>query len=164
LSGAYRLFGRFIRRDQVEGGPSYLRQLTLAFSSTVVRTMSLAVFLAASYLFLDGFSVLRADIAPILEALFGFIWFVYFVASLTDQGAHRIGWAVIGMAAVNGLDYFLGTISQALNSPLILTIARSLIASSIIAIILIALSFLRPVMPREGDPTAPGRPWPRFLP
>ncbi|WP_235988428.1 mechanosensitive ion channel family protein [Pseudorhizobium endolithicum] len=181
LSGAYRLFGRFIRRDHADGGPSYLRRLTVAFASTVVRTMSLAAFLAASYLLLEGFSVLRSDIAPIIAALFGFIWFVYFVSRLTyavlapnepewrlvrltDRGARLIGWAVIVMAVVNGLDYFFGTISEAVASPLILTIARSLVASSIIGIILIALSFMRPVLAKEGDPTAPGRPWPRFLP
>ncbi|MCJ8518014.1 small-conductance mechanosensitive channel [Pseudorhizobium tarimense] len=181
LSAGYRVFGRFIRRNNDEGRPSYLKRLTVAFWSTVVSTMSLAAFLFASHLFLDGFSVLRPDVAPIMASLFGFIWFVYFVSRLThavlapdepdwrlvrltDRGARLIGWAVILMAVVNGLDYFLGTISETLNSPLVLTITKSVIASTIIGLILLALSFMRPVMPTDGDPTEPGKPWPRFLP
>ncbi|WP_051679752.1 mechanosensitive ion channel family protein [Pseudorhizobium marinum] len=181
LSGGYRLFGSFIWRENGEGRPSYLKRLTVAFWSTVIRTMSLAAFLAASYLLLEGFSVLRPDVAPIISGLFGFIWFVYFVSRLThavlapdepdwrlvrltDKGARLIGWAVILMAVVNGLDYLLGTISETLNSPLVLTITKSVIASSIIGIVLIALSFMRPVMSTDGDPAATGKPWPRFLP
>lgn len=181
LSGGYRLFASFIWRENGEGRPSYLKRLTVAFWSTVIRTMSLAAFLAASYLLLEGFSVLRPDVAPIISGLFGFIWFVYFVSRLThavlapdepdwrlvrltDKGARLIGWAVILMAVVNGLDYLLGTISETLNSPLVLTITKSVIASSIIGIVLIALSFMRPVMSTDGDPAETGKPWPRFLP
>ena len=116
-----------------------------------------------------------------MASLFGFIWFVSFAARLThavlapkepdwrlvrvtDQGANLIGWAVILMAVVNGLDYLLGTISETLNSPLVVTVAKTVIASIIIGVILIMLSFLRPVMAADGSPTGPGRPWPRFLP
>lgn len=181
LSGGYRLFGSFIRRNNGDGRPSYLKRLTVAFWSMVIRTMSLAAFLFASYLLLAGFNVLRPDVAPIIAALFGFIWFVYFAAQLThavlapkepdwrlvrltDKGARLIGWAVILMAVVNGLDYLLGTISETLNSPLVLTITKSVIASTIIGSVLIALSFTRPVMQPDGDPAEPGKPWPRFLP
>lgn len=181
LSGGYRLFGTLIRRNNGEGRPSYLKRLTVAFWSMVIRTMSVAAFLFASYLLLDGFNVLRPDVAPIIASLFGFIWFVYFVSQLTyavlapnepdwrlvrltDIGARRIGWAVILMAVVNGLDYLFGTISETLNSPLVLTITRSVIASAIIGLVLIALSFMRPVMRVDGDPAEPGKPWPRFLP
>jgi small-conductance mechanosensitive channel len=181
LSGGYRLFGTLIRRNNGEGRPSYLKRLTVAFWSMVIRTMSVAAFLFASYLLLDGFNVLRPDVAPIIASLFGFIWFVYFVSQLTyavlaphepdwrlvrltDIGARRIGWAVILMAVVNGLDYLFGTVSETLNSPLVLTITRSVIASTIIGLVLIALSFMRPVMRVDGDPAEPGKPWPRFLP
>ncbi|HEX5935415.1 MAG TPA: DUF3772 domain-containing protein, partial [Pseudorhizobium sp.] len=181
LWGGYRLFGGFIRRDRAGAErPSYLKRLTVAFWSTVIRTMSLAALLAASYLFLAGFNVLRPDVAPVIGGLFVFIWFVYFVfrltyavfapgepdwrlVRLTDKGARLTGWVVIAMAVLNGLDYLLGTVSETLNSPLILTIAKSLIASTIIGFVLIAASFMRPVVGEEGDPAGPGRPWPRLL-
>ncbi|HEV7437957.1 MAG TPA: mechanosensitive ion channel family protein, partial [Pseudorhizobium sp.] len=80
LSGGRRLFARLILRNASDEWPTYIKRLSLAFWSTVTRTLSLAAFLVASFLFLDGFNVLRRDIAPILAALFSFIWFVYFVS------------------------------------------------------------------------------------
>ncbi|WP_052760329.1 mechanosensitive ion channel family protein [Rhizobium sp. LC145] len=180
LVGGYRLFGRFIRRENGLDKPSYIKRLSVAFWSTVIQNISLTAFLVASFLFLDGFNVLRPDIAPIIAAFAGLIWFVGFVwrltyavlspgdpdwrlVRLTNSGARLLSWAVLGMAAVNGLDYLLGTISEALNSPLVLTIVKSLIASIVIGLILIAISFLKPVLEEGNDPDAPGAPWPRLI-
>nr|WP_117192767.1 mechanosensitive ion channel family protein [Rhizobium terrae] len=180
LSGGYRLFGRFIRRNGQET-PSYIRRLSVAFWSTVIQTMSLAAFLLASFLFLDGFNVLRADVSPIVATFFGFVWFVYFVWKLTygvlapgepewrlvritNRGARLLTVAVLAMAIVNGLDYLLGAISEALNSPLVLTIVKTLFASVIIGLILIAISFVKPRLVEGEDPDGPGHQWPRFFP
>lgn len=180
LSGGYRLFGRFIRRSDQEH-PSYIRRLSVAFWSTVIQTVSLAAFLVASFLFLDGFNVLRTDITPIVVTFFGFVWFVNFVWKLTygvlapgepewrlvritNRGARLLTLAVLAMAIVNGLDYLLGAISEALNSPLVLTIVKSLLASVIIGLILIAISFIQPRLAEGEDLDAPGHRWPRFFP
>ncbi|EUB96259.1 MscS Mechanosensitive ion channel [Rhizobium sp. CF080] len=180
LSGGYRLFGRFIRRNDHEH-PSYIRRLSVAFWSTVIQTVSLAAFLVASFLFLDGFNVLRTDITPIIVTFFGFVWFVNFVWKLTygvlapgepewrlvritNRGARLLTLAVLAMAIVNGLDYLLGAISEALNSPLVLTIVKSLLASVIIGLILIAISFIQPRLVEGEDPESPGHRWPRFFP
>ncbi|WP_245448004.1 mechanosensitive ion channel domain-containing protein [Neorhizobium sp. T6_25] len=180
LSGGYRLFGRFIRRNDHEH-PSYIRRLSVAFWSTVIQTVSLAAFLVASFLFLDGFNVLRTDITPIIVTFFGFVWFVNFVWKLTygvlapgepewrlvritNRGARLLTLAVLAMAIVNGLDYLLGAISEALNSPLVLTIVKSLLASVIIGLILIAISFVQPRLVEGEDPDGPGHRWPRFFP
>lgn len=180
LRGGYRLFGRFIRRNDGEM-PSYIRRLSVAFWSTVIQTMSLAAFLAASFLFLDGFNVLRPDIAPIIATFFGFVWFVYFVSKLTygvmapgepewrlvritNNGAQLLTVAILVMAVVNGLDYLLGAISEALSSPLVLTIVKSLIASVVVGFILIAISFVKPRLVEGEDPDGPGHAWPRFFP
>ncbi len=180
LSGGYRLFGRFIRRSDQEH-PPYIKRLSVAFWSTVVQTVSLAAFLVASFLFLDGFNVLRADITPIVVTFFGFVWFVNFVWKLTygvlapgepewrlvritNRGARLLTLAVLAMAIVNGLDYLLGAISEALNSPLVLTIVKSLLASVIIGLILIAISFIKPRLVEGEDLDAPGHRWPRFFP
>ena len=179
LSGGYRLFGRLIYRDPALDQPSYIKRLSVAFWSTVTRTLSLAAFLVTSFLFLDGFSVLRRDIAPIIGAFFGFIWFIYFVwqltyavltpkhpewrlVRLTDRGARLLAFAIIAMAVVNGLDSLLGTISEALNAPLVLTVANSVVASLMIGLVLVGLSFMRPIL-GDGEPDEPGRPWPRWL-
>ncbi|TWF54264.1 small-conductance mechanosensitive channel [Neorhizobium alkalisoli] len=179
LSGGYRIFGRFLRRNG-GGDTSYIRRLSVAFWSTVVQTVSVAAFLVSSYLFLDGFNVLRPDIAPIIATLFGFIWFISFVWKLTygvlapgepewrlvritNRGAWLLTVAVLVMAVVNSLDYLLGAISIALSSPLVLTIAKSLIASVIVGLILIAISFVRPRLNEDEDPDSAGHAWPRVF-
>lgn len=179
LLGGYRLFGRFIERNPALEEPPYIKRLSAAFWSTVLKTLSLAAFLVASFLFLDGFNVLRRDITPIIGAVFGFIWFVYFVwqltysvlapnfpqwrlVRLTDRGAHFLASAIVAMAVVNGLDSVFGTVSEVLNSPLVLTVANSVIASLAIGLVLVGLSFMRPILD-GGQPDQIGRPWPRWL-
>ena len=179
LAGGYRLFGRFLRRNE-SSNPAYIKRLSYTFWSTVIQSVTFAAFLVTSYLFLEGFNVLRPDVAPIIATFFGFIWFVHFVWKLTyaalapdepgwrlvritDRGARLLSLAIILMAVVNGLDYLLGAVSEALGSPLVLTIAKSLFASVIIGLILILISFIRPVMAEGDDTTGQGRPWPRSL-
>ncbi|MEB2843329.1 mechanosensitive ion channel domain-containing protein [Endobacterium cereale] len=180
LLGGYRVFGRLIHRKVVgEEAPSYLRRLSVAFWSTVIETMSLAAFLVSSYLFLDGFNVLRSDVSAMVASFFGFVWFIYFVWNLTssvlapsepdwrlvritNRGARLLSLAVIAMAVVNGLDYMLGAISEALNSPLIVTIAKSIIAAFVIGLILIGISFVKPIMAAGETSDGEGRPWPRM--
>ncbi|MBB2713999.1 mechanosensitive ion channel family protein [Rhizobium sophoriradicis] len=180
LSGSYRLFGAYLRRDEAVENPSYIGRLSIAFWSTLIRTLALAVLLVTSFFFLNSFNVLRPDIAPVIGALFGTIGLVYFVGrfvnaifapreprwrlvKLSNLGARSIGYCLLAMAVVNGLDYLFGTVSEAMGSPLVLTVVRSLIAALIIGVILIAASFGKPILARSGDPDAPGRHWPRGM-
>lgn len=182
LFGGYRLFGRFLHRN-VAGpdAPSYLRRLSVAFWSTVVETMSLAAFLVSSYFFLEGFNVLRPDVSSMVASFFGFVWFIYFVWKLnssvlaptepdwrlvriTNSGARLLTTAVLAMAIINGLDFLLSAVSEALNSPLVVTIAKSIIAAFAIGLILIGISFVKPVLQVGEVPDGPGHPWPRFFP
>ncbi|ULR45646.1 mechanosensitive ion channel family protein [Rhizobium sp. K102] len=180
LSGSYRLFGAYLRRDEAVENPSYIGRLSIAFWSTLIRTLALAVLLVTSFFFLNSFNVLRPDIAPVIGALFGTIGLVYFVGrfvnaifaprephwrlvKLSNLGARSIGYCLLAMAVVNGLDYLFGTVSEAMGSPLVLTVVRSLIAALIIGVILIAASFGKPMLARNGDPDAPGRHWPRGM-
>jgi small-conductance mechanosensitive channel len=180
LSGGYRIFGRYLqRRDTVER-PSYLSRLSIAFWSTLIRTLSLATLLVTSYFFLNSFNVLRPDIAPVIGALFGAIGLIYFVRRFTNAvfapgephwrlvrlsnlGARSIGACLLAMAVVNALDYFFSSISEAMGSPLVLTVVRSLIAALIIGIILIAASFGKPMLAYDQDPDSPGRHWPKGM-
>ncbi|AYD01227.1 mechanosensitive ion channel family protein [Neorhizobium sp. NCHU2750] len=177
FAGGYRLFGRFVRRVGSEDIP-YIKRLSYTFWSTVLQTVTFAAFLITSYLFLEGFNVLRPDVAPIISTLFGFLWLVHFVwkltyaalaphapgwrlVKITDAGARFLSMTIIAMAVINGLDYLLGAVSEALNSPVVLTIAKSLIASVLIGLILIAISFIRPVIGDGEDTAGRGRHWPR---
>ena len=176
LAGSYRLFGPYLKRDEGIEEPSYINRLTFAFWSTMIRTMAFAAFLIVSYFFLDSMNVLRPDIAPVLSALFGFVWLVYFVArvinavfapfdphwrlvKLSNRGAHSIGWCVLTVAIVNGLDFVLNRVSETMGSPVIVTVAKSFLASFIIGAIFIAVSFGKPILAKNGDPDAPGRRW-----
>lgn len=180
LSGGYRLFGQYLRRDVNVEEPSYISRLAFAFWSTLIRTAALDVLLVTSLIFLDGFNVLRSDITPVIAALFGSIGLVYFVGRfvnavfapndpswrlvrLSNLGARSVGYCLIAMAVVNALDYLFGAVGEAMGSPLVLTVVRSLLAALIIGLILIAVSFGKPMLAKNGDPDAPGRHWPRGM-
>lgn len=180
VSGSYRLFGPYLRRDEGIEEPSYINRLSFAFWSTMIRTMAFAAFLLISYFFLDSMNVLRPDIAPVLGALLGFIWLVYFVARVTNavfapfdphwrlvklsnRGAHSIGWCLLAVATVNGLDFVLNRVSESMGSPVVVTVAKSFLASLIIGAIFISVSFGKPILARNGDPDAPGRRWPHGM-
>ncbi|MCO5730208.1 mechanosensitive ion channel domain-containing protein [Rhizobium sp. SSA_523] len=181
LFGSYRVFGRLARRNPALENPPYITRLSFAFWSLMVPALALSAFLVATYLFLTGFNVLRPDLTPLVGAFFGFIGGVFFVARLSylvfapdfpqwrlvrlsNLGARRVFALVVAMALINGLDLLLATVSEVLNSPLALTIIKNLVASIIIGLILIALSFLKPVLAENRDPRIHGRAWPRGLP
>ncbi|OAE47124.1 mechanosensitive ion channel family protein [Agrobacterium tumefaciens] len=180
LVGGYRLFGSRMERRAFTGEPSYLRRLSVAFWSTMVQSLSLFLFLVTSAFFLDNFNVLRSDIAPILFGAMAVTGFVYFVSRLSyaifaptqpewrllkvsNKGAHTLSSAVLLMALVNGLDYLFGTISETLYSPLIVTVAKSFVASIIIGLILLTVSFLRPVIGEGQDSDTGHQRLPRWL-
>ncbi|WP_454892312.1 mechanosensitive ion channel domain-containing protein [Agrobacterium vacciniicorymbosi] len=180
MVGGYRLLGHRMERKAFSGEPSYLRRLSVAFWSTTVQSMSVFLFMGASVFLLDNFGVLRPDIAPIFFVAMYIVAFIYFVSRLTyaifaptqpewrllnvsTRGAHIISSAMLVMALVNGLDYLFSTISETLNSPLILTVAKSFVASIFIGIILFTLSFVKPLASKEGDEDVRDHPMPRWL-
>ncbi len=179
LSGSYRLFSPYIsaaRQDK----PNYITRLSVAFWSTVLPTIAAAAFAGASYFFLDAFKVLRTDIAPLVAITLGMVVAIYFVGQLanavlspgdghwrlvrvSDRGARRLWLLIVGMALVNGADYFLGTISEVLGSPVVLTVVKSFFASIIIGLLLLVTAFVKPVLRQGETPDSPGRPWPRSV-
>ena len=180
LAGGYRLFGHYIRRDESEVDPPYITRLSVAFWSTMVQTLSLAALLVSSFFFLNTFNVLRQDVAPVIASVLAFAGIVYFVWKLalavfsptrhdwrlvrvSNAGARNLIWAVLALAITTAFDYVLNAISVGLGSPVILTVAKSFTTSFIAGCILVAISFFRPVLAADGDPDAPGRPWPRLL-
>ncbi|MGG6893781.1 mechanosensitive ion channel domain-containing protein [Rhizobium sp. BR 315] len=180
LSGGYRLFRRYYVQDEAIENPAYISRLSVAFWSTLIRTISLAAFLITSFFFLSNFNVLRPDIAPILAAVFGFIGLAYFVGrlsnavfapfrphwrlvKLSNKGAYSLTWCLRAMAVVNGLDYVFDRISESMGSPVVVTVVKSFFAALLIGVILIAASFGSPMLAKNGDPNAPGRRWPHGM-
>ena len=180
LAGEYRLFGSLIRRDPAISKPAYMSRFSVAFWSTILPALALAAFLVSSFFFLDTFNVLRPDIAPIAAALFGFAGLVFFVAMLaravlapkapswrlvrlSDKGARDLNFAVLSMAVVNGSDYVLGAISETLSSPVVLTVMKSFLSSVVVGLIVVVVSFRRPMVAQSGDPSERGRAWPKAV-
>lgn len=176
----YRLFGRINRRDPSIEDPSYLSRFSVAFFSTILPSLALSFFLASTYFLLDTFNVLRSDISPIVASVFGLIWLVFFVTAisravlapaaphwrlvrLSNTGARDLSIAIFLMALVNGLDYVLSVVSETFSSPVVLTVMKSFASSLIVGLLLMIVSFLRPVLAESGDPTVRGRAWPRAV-
>lgn len=181
VAGGYRIFAPLLKEDEAQAEPDYITRLSVAFWSTTIPTTAAAAFCVATYFFLENFNVLTGNrIPPMLWLTMSVCVAVYFVSKLThavlapknsalrlvnvsDRGARFLTSAIIAMAIVNGLDYLLGGFSEVLGSPLVLTVVKSFFASIIVGLILIIISWIRP-MRRQGEPVdAPGRRWPRFV-
>ncbi|MCR4267735.1 mechanosensitive ion channel family protein [Nitratireductor sp. ZSWI3] len=173
LVGGRRLFGDFIKPDPTEEAPTYLSRLSVALFSTLIPSASLAMFLAVAYYFLDYFRLLRADIAPLLWALFTVLVLVFFVyrlarAVLSPRMANwrllpvrsqAARWLVLlaGLtAAVTGFDYFMDQVYLLFGSQLTLTVATSLVATVVVGLLVILIGGVRPLDDAEGNP----RHWP----
>lgn len=178
--GTRRLFSPLIYREAVTGEPGYITRLSVAFWSTMIPTMAMVVFAVTSYFFLHSFNVLRPDIAPIVSAILATSVALLFVSTLanavlaprqniwrlvrvSNQGARLLVLLIFAMAIVIGLDYLAGTIGEAMGSPVVLTVVKSLIASIITGLILMAMSLIKPIVPAGETPDGRGKPWPRFI-
>lgn len=173
--GARRILGTLYQRDPTVEAPSYLSRLSVAFWSTVIPSAAVGVFLATTYFFLNYFNVLRTDIADLLQSLFivlGLVFFIHRLASacissdmpqwrlmpVAPRPGRVLGWLITGTALTSGLDSFFGTVNRILSSPLSLTMAKSLLATVMVGILILAIAFLRPV---ERERNGAVRSWPR---
>lgn len=180
LAGSRRLFRPLIEQDATDEEPSYFRRLSVAFWSTLIPTIASAAFAVSSFFFLYSFNVLRSDIAPIIGVTLGVAVVVFFVTRLaqavlsprdarwrlvrvSDRGANMLMVAIFAMALVNGLDYLFGGISEALGSPVVLTVVKSFVASIVIGLIIMASAWIRPTLRKDDSFDAHGRSWPRVV-
>ena len=162
--GGRRLFGSMM--EAVKGAsPSYLSRLSVAFWSTLMPSATLLVFLSATYYLYDTFNILRADIGQMLSSLFQVIAIVFFVNRLAraalgpdrpnwrlvpvdTTSAHRLYWLAWLTAVTTGLDFVLNRVNHIMGSPLSLTIAKSLVATVVVGILLVLIGLVRPA--RDG--------------
>ena len=177
LIGGRRTIGHLYFRDPSIEAPSYLSRLAVAFWSTLMRSLTVIVFLATTYLFLGYFNVMRPDIASLIYMLFCVIGIVFFVHALAQAvicpGAPN--WRLVRVAprpgrilmvlitataTITGLDYIADTINQIAASALSLTVAKSLFATVLVGLLIIAMAFLKPL---EDAETGATKPWPRAM-
>ncbi len=180
LAVTRRVFFPLIDRQAVSEEPGYITRLSVAFWSTMIPTLAMGVFASTSYFFLQVFKVLRPDIAPIISVTLAICVALMFVSTLSnavlapkqnawrlvrvsDRGARLLVWSIFAMTVVNGLDYLAGTISEVMGSPVVFTVVKSLIASIIIGLILMAMSLIKPIVPAGETLDGQGRPWPRAV-
>lgn len=172
----HRIFGPIVERGKQEENPSYMSRFSVAFWGTILPTLAVSFYLASSFLFLDMFNVLRPDIRQIIAAVLGFFGFVFFSVRLalavfnpvspkwrlvrvTDRGSYRLVAAFVTMAVLNGLDYVQSTISEVQGWPVELTVLKGLLAATLVGLVLILVSFTKPLHPKDEDDLQTGRPW-----
>jgi len=175
-----RFFGRALNRDSKIEDPSYLSRLTAAFWSAVIPTVAVAIIFAATFAIFDGLSVLRPDISRIIGGLFAALIVLTFVTrvakavlapfnprwrliNFSNRGARNVYFNIVAMVMVNALDFFLGSVSETLGSPLVLTVAKSFFATLIVGLILISTSRVSPMLAESGDKNDEGRRWPKLI-
>lgn len=175
---SYRMLSPLVRRNAGVENPTYLSRLSVAFWSTILPTVALFVFDVFSLFLLDNFNVMRADIAPILGAFMGLVLAIFFVyrlttavlaplepnwrlAKVTDRGARLLTTAIVALAVVISLDFFLSAVSKALGADIVLTVVKSYFTSIIAGAMMFAMSFIKPIRPDDGSEN--GQPWPRFV-
>lgn len=174
--GGRRLFGRLIEPDPGVEDPSYLTRVSVAFWSTLLPTAVLGVFFAVTAFLYDYYNVLRGDIGVFLHTLFVVILIAFSVNRLAraalspslpnwrllaidSRPARWLVWIATAMAVVLGLSMFLSVVNKQMGSPLSITIARSLIATVVIGLLLVLIGLIRPFRDETGAP----RPWPAWL-
>ena len=161
LFGGRHIFAEMMDAEEIREAPSYLSRLSVAFWSTLLPSAALAVFLGASFYFFDYFKILRPDISAMLSALFEVMIIVFFVNRLAraalsprypnwrlipvdSKSAFRLFWLAWLTAVTTGLDVIMNKINHVMGSPLSLTIAKSLIATVIVGILVILIGLVRP--------------------
>ncbi len=165
--GGSRVFGRFYSRDIRAEEPSYLSRLSVAFWSTLIPTTTVVIFLAVTYFFFDYFKVLRPDIREIFVSALSTSAIVYFIYRLVSailspdmpnwrllpvdpKPGRLLVWLVMATAIVSGLDTFTNVINEVLGSPLSLTIAKSLVGTVLVGLLVIAIGLVRPAENGDG--------------
>jgi potassium efflux system protein len=176
LMGGRRLIGGLIYKDPLDSDPSYLARLSVAFWTTLLRSLSVGVFLLVTWFFFDYFSVLRGDIGQMLTALFYVIALVYFVHRLTRSvlspnlpnwqliavapgPARLLVWLATATALATSVDYLLSEIFAIQSAPVTVSVGESLVATVIVGLLVLLIARVKPFLDEQGRPLV----WPLWL-
>lgn len=174
--GGRRVFRNVIFTDPHKPNPSYFSRLSVAFWSTLLPSLVLAVFLGSSYALFRYFEILRPDIESLMTTLFNVIATVFLVNRLAlalfapnhpnwrlipvrSGAATTLYWLVWFTSIASGFDFIFSKANDVLGSPLSLTVAKSLLATLVVGVLVIFISLVEPFRNEDGTP----RPWPRWF-
>ncbi|SFJ33279.1 Small-conductance mechanosensitive channel [Aquamicrobium aerolatum DSM 21857] len=167
--GGRKIIGQLGKPDPARAEPSYLARLSVSFWSTVLPSLSLVAFLGATYFFYSYFGLLRSDIAQMMAGLFTVVAVLFAVWSLlhsvyapalpnwrmvpvSDSGARLLLGLTFLMVLVTGVDHLASRINQVLGSPLTLTVAKSLVYTVLVGVLLGIIGLVLPRTRKDGSP------------
>ncbi|MCI5076198.1 mechanosensitive ion channel domain-containing protein [Oricola sp.] len=174
---ARRLLGRLIRRDPEAVEPGYFSRLLIGFLGTLLPTLGVWVFLSLVFATYSYFSVLRGDIGAILASLFVGTAVIVLVSQLaeavlaprlsqwrlvavTDHAAGILKFLVVVMAITTVFNEVITQILHVVGESLPITVATSLVSSTLTGLLLLAISAVRPFAGGEGEAD---QPWPGVI-
>jgi small-conductance mechanosensitive channel len=177
--GAILLALRFLApaRAGAETGRTYLGRLSFAFWSTVVPSLGVGAALLLLAAVLSYFGLFVGQSREILHAALASIAALFFIQRLsfaifapgqphlrligvTNSAARWLVGLTSTMAAVQILDRFLGRLDDISLAPLSLTVAKSLVSSLAISLLLLAIAIVKPFPSGE---TGKAEPWPAWI-
>ena len=172
-----RIFAFAFSRTRREEEISYISRLSLAFWSTVIPSLGVAASLGVVYSLFSYFGVFVGDSLSIVEALLISIVAVFFIQRLanalfapahpdqrlvpvTNGAARALVLLTVAMAVVHILDFFLGRLNEILSSPLSLTVAKSMVSSLTVSLLMVLVVLVKPFRDEES-----GKPldWPIWI-
>lgn len=148
---------------------SYIARLSLAFWSTVIPSLAFGILLAGVYWLFTYFGVFSRQIGEIAEALLISLAAIFFIqrlafslfspadpkrrlVAITDRAARTLVLLILSLAVIHVLDFFFGRLNVIFTSPLSLTVAKSLVSSLAISMILILIVMVKPFRdPETGE-------------
>ncbi|MEM8748951.1 MAG: mechanosensitive ion channel domain-containing protein [Pseudomonadota bacterium] len=149
-----------------------LQRIILAFFSTVLPGLAVGITAIALYRFMGYFGLYRLRIDQMVYHLLLVATGVSFVAfllratlsptnvnrrliSMQDGAAKRLFWLGLIMAIIYGVDYYGSRIIDIFALPVSFTIIKTLVASLLIATVLVCVVMTR-LKPREADEARSG--------
>jgi len=177
LMFARKMFGEVIRRDPEAEEPGYFSRLTVGFSGTLLPAVGVWVFFILIYALYANFGVMRGDIGIVFMTFFigiGVVILVWRLAEavfaprlpawrlvpVSDRAAWALKWLVVAMAVLTIADEVVTAMLNLVGESLPITVAKSLVSSMAVGIILLIIASIRPFAGGEG---LPDRRWPAWI-
>lgn len=169
-------FARLLHRDPALKDPNYIKRLSVAFWSSLLPTVALALCFVTATILFNSLGVFSGGVASFFGGVLGVI-FLGFMANRISRAvlspdmpswqlldiepgpARVLVWLLTALAVVVGLDTVASRTSAWLGSPLSVTIVKSLVAAIISGALIIALARVKPYKNASGA----AQPWPTWF-
>lgn len=178
--GGYRIFGSWIFNYGQQPEPSFAHRLTSAFWSAAIPTIAVAAFGASTYFLLLEFGVLRFDFAPLFARLvitgvalvlaLKLAWLIlgpwmsgWRLVNITDRSAISLFLLVVVLFIIKAISFLGIGVREILDLPLQGSVLQAVVETVLVALILIAASRLKPLIPPEGDAHSSGLALPLWI-